>query len=417
MLTHIKRKIRLVLGLALSSFLLGSSLASAPAGIRPKGMVERTAFDYLRNEPDRDLAAYLAKDYTPNSKLSQEITTMVAAMRTVLADGVKIDSVHFWELLDEKLAAAGGAAAAPAVAVPAAASGRTSADFPVASSNNKSPLLSFFHTGVRSLTPYKITVSGEPGAKRATLDANGTSAVGYIEYVLATRWAWSPARVSNYVKDTGGPGIENRREKEKALNLSPFDGRLFDVDMRVSYNFAKGSEKDTSAIVGSGDFGLEVTVSRLLARRLHQDLDANEGAYSIGIDLSYGLNTDRNSFDAHERIVVGPSYTASRAQGERWLLFTSRIGPALLDTVKFQSKATREIALEHDDVPRFRLHPAAAFEVELFYPIGTDATITLGTRAYVGVRPAPWTVYIGYSIPISNLFPSGSKEPAKVPTL
>ena len=269
---------------------------------------------------------------------------------------------------------------------------------------------SFFHGGVRMLSPFSVkTEKDDKGnVTKATLEKGDGSVSGFLEFVYSNRWAWNEKRIH---EDTVSPhGILSQ-----PLNLENWD-----FDSRLTYNFAKSNENDPSAIVGSGDFGLELTMSGLIHHKRFLNGSSDRGAESIGLDICYGLTTEKSAFDAHHRFFAGPSYTVSfPGDAHRWIQFTTRLGYGRVETVKFTSASTREIKLDHGDIPRYSLNSAIAFETELFYPLRADATLTFGARIYGKLDPNPWTVYIGYSKSISQLakalLPSSdtSDEPAK----
>jgi hypothetical protein len=256
--------------------------------------------------------------------------------------------------------------------------------------------VTFFHTGVRLLSPFSIgTQDDAPGSQ--FLNKGDGSVSGFLEWVYSNRWAWNESRIKMSEADEGAyASIQSLKD--------PFNSLYWDFDTRLTYNFAKGKEDDATAMVGSGDFGLELTLTRHLFRDTMTH-DWADGAGSFGLDFSYGLVTEKGSFDAHHRLFAGPSYSVSMRMADtgKWALLTTRIGYSKMESVIYKSSSSREIVLEHGDIPKFKLKDAVAFESELFYPLGKDATISLGTRIYGKMNPNPWTVYIGYSKAISAL--------------
>jgi hypothetical protein len=286
-------------------------------------------------------------------------------------------------------------------------------------------VIRYFNVGVRKLSPYKLTEieSEQEGAPvRKRLDRGDNSTTAFIEFVYANRWAWNTERIGESWKfkypKGGAKRIsaydDGRRNIPWTLgkNAEFFDGRYWDVDFRLSYNF-DGDDTTAAAIVGTSDIGLEVGIGRHIAR----DVFETGGAYSLNMDLNYSLSTDRSAFDAHHRVFAGPSYTASfRVPGgeKRLGLFYSRLGWASVDSLVFVSKDSREVKLEHGDLPLYRQRDALAFEAELVYPVGKDAAFTFGGRIYGIGDPNTWTVQIGYTKPLSDLakalFPNASPE-------
>jgi hypothetical protein len=58
---------------------------------------------------------------------------------------------------------------------------------------------------------------------------------------------------------------------------------------------------------------------------------------------------------------------------------------------------------------------SVAFESELVFPLRDTGLLSLGTRLYGNINPAPWTLYIGLTIPIDRIIeaaaPSGENRP------
>ncbi|MBM3852052.1 MAG: hypothetical protein FJ399_02745 [Verrucomicrobia bacterium] len=271
----------------------------------------------------------------------------------------------------------------------------------------RSATVMFFHGGVRLLSPYQVKPQTD-AAGNVVLDPNGKqhsfleksdgTTSGFVEFVYSNRWAWNEQRIR--------ATDEQSKKVGWVISESFGDSHFWDFDARMVYNFSKGGGSDASAIVGSGDFGIEVTASRQLNRsRLPGSAKLGDGAASFGLDLCYGLTTDKSSFDAHHRILGALNYSVSKPnESGRWTLLTLRIGYGAVENVNFVREDSREVKLKHGDVVDYDLKPAVGFEAELFYPLGKDAAVTLGTRVYGKLSPNPWTVYVGYTKSISDVF-------------
>ncbi|MDP3070149.1 MAG: hypothetical protein Q8N18_07670 [Opitutaceae bacterium] len=279
---------------------------------------------------------------------------------------------------------------------------------------------SFIHAGVRLLSPYKFTFTPANAATntpaKGTLETAGKDdTASFIEFVYSNRAAWSPL----WLKDLS----ENNSRMAGAGKgwFGEFLGN-FDFETRLTYNFSKASS-DATAIVGTGDFGAEVSIARLFAGtfQLHDKQDWKKGGWSIAPEVSYGVVTDRGSFDARQRLFGGAGYTVSYnlgGQDARWLLFHARLGAAKVESLKFVNDTTREVELIRGNLPHYRFHRTVAFEADVLYPLSRDAHLTFGGRVYSSVRPNSWTLYMGYTTPISKimkgLFPNfgDASEPA-----
>lgn len=259
----------------------------------------------------------------------------------------------------------------------------------------KTGAVSFFQAGVRQLSPYKLVLDTSTPIKTGKLEkGDGDSVSGFVEYVYSNRWAWNDARIA--------AGAD---QPDLLLSdiLTNWDADRIDFEGRINVGIAKNSEVDANAIAGSGEIGVEFNLAKHLARGA---FDGDDGHYSVSAEIGYGLTTDRNAFDAHQRFFGGLSFTASYPSwggGDGAVLLNFRGGYTKIDTVRFLDRSSRQIELTHDDLPRYRAKDAWTLEADMIYPLSKNAHMTLGTRITGGLDPNPWTIYVGYTKSIGEL--------------
>jgi len=252
------------------------------------------------------------------------------------------------------------------------------------------------------LSPYKFNETTR------TLESGDSKATGFVEFVFSNRTVWSPDRLE---------ALRPRKKSTKAAHPAETDqtveptqhesdrfsrGILFpipDIETRFNINTGAG-EAEANAVVGSGDFGLEISLG------LPWYVSQGPGyAWSIGPEISYGVITEKENFNARERGFIGPSYTGSFAlDKERRLLWQTRGGYTLIDSLQFVDRNTREIETDFGGRPKYSSEDAWVIETNVIYPINKDTFLTFGASVYSGVTPNTWTAYIGYSRSITDVF-------------
>lgn len=290
--------------------------------------------------------------------------------------------------------------------------------------------LSFLHAGVRLVSPYKFAL--EPDPKTKDLPANTVfkgkletaskdDTAAFIEFVYSTRGAWNQSFLEKLVpKDASAlPNGALPPEPSKAYSFLS----VFDFETRLTYNFAD-AKANATAIAGTGDFGGEISIAAPvipgITLHLHEPRDASLGGWSIAPEFSYGIVTGKADFDARERKFWGAGYTVSYNLGgreqanRRWLRFHAAVGRAKIDALKFVDDKSKEIEVVNGMLPRYHAINTTAFEADVIYPVSKDAHLTFGGRVYDGSRPNSWTLYLGYTRPISKilsgLFPIGEES-------
>lgn len=352
--------------------------------------------------------------------LRQTCETALETARSIIKGGTPPDSPHFARILadslDMRLAVSRRAEGKEGSPVGDGQTGRTTPPADPAHMKTKGAV-SFFHGGVRQLSPYTLRIDDSGAEPRGFLEKGGGDTPLFFEFVYSNRWAWNDARIgaaaARESEETGGEGTG-----WAGLNL--FNADYIDFDTRIGFTFAKDSKLEPGAIAGSGDVGMELNLSRHLARGF---LYENDGSYSVNAELAYGLVTDKSSFHARQRYFAGLGYTGSYAGWGRdggTVLLHLRAGYTGIDALQFKSRTSREIELEYGDLPRYRTEDAWAIESELIYPLTKDAHLTMGARIYGGLSPTPWSVHIGYTKSLGdivNAFLPGGRgdKPAETP--
>ena len=266
-------------------------------------------------------------------------------------------------------------------------------------------LTRFFQAGFRKINPYSIEIDPNDPDKRLLGDGNNES-TAFIEFVYANHWAWNPERIQ--------ASAESSYPLFSTFSENWAGGDFWDFDSRFSYNLNSSDDTTASAITGGSDISAEIGISRHLARHRFD----NGSAYSIGLDYNLGVTSDRKEFDAHQRHFLGLSYNGSfhvPGAGDRMAQFSVRAGWSNLDNVVFEDPETREIRTIRDGRAAYNMDGAMAIETDLIYPIGSTAAVTFGARIYSMTDPNTWTVQIGYTKPLSELFgglfPKSGNEP------
>lgn len=292
----------------------------------------------------------------------------------------------------------------------------------------------FTHAGLHMLSPYSIRdmESGPLDAKRKMLSPDGDTKVGgFFEFVYTNIWAWRPSRQtlsfpSGWAEDTKfqyltagalpyysfkdgrwGFGSRNRRLRNWLSNS-------WDLTSRVSFQFGRDDQPSAAAITGSGDFNAEVTLDKHLVRGVADD---GQTAFNGNLGISIAGATDKSAFKVHPRILVGPSVALSFADpfssgpNPRSVWFRMHGGRAYVDALSFTNPdVSSEIDLTLGGSPRYKHEWAYAFESELYWPLREYALLSMSTRFYGHIRPAPWSISLGLTFPIATIADSLSPK-------
>lgn len=198
-------------------------------------------------------------------------------------------------------------------------------------------------------------------------------------------------------------------------------GWPFDLDVRGGFLFASGTS-GAAGIVGGSDFYISAAPALNLARWAWPGSNTaapTRGAFSL--ELSGALNTDSGMTDTHGRYLLGvstalgvpfqltggasPSNSANgiTAHAEPVAELLIRVGAVNLETPTFLNKDSRQVEVQNE-VPAFRSHWGLGADLELNVPI-TEKLGYVMARGQInsGFDPDPWTLQLGYTIPLSSL--------------
>jgi hypothetical protein len=208
---------------------------------------------------------------------------------------------------------------------------------------------------------------------------------------------------------------------EFGLGVPDFSGRLI---------FMGHDDKKTTAaaIVGTGEFGMEVTMGIPLFQAIDTDTDGlgaksaeelyadTRSTHWVGIVGSWSGVTDSSAFDIHSRYFVGLGYRAAfkapwetDASGEpfsREIAMNFQIGRAWVDAVEFTNRATHEIRAESLGEPSYREKGAMGVEAEFYIPLGKSLNGLVGARLYPlsgSHTPNTWNAYVALTVPLTKL--------------
>lgn len=291
------------------------------------------------------------------------------------------------------------------------------------------------NTGFILLNPYSLTTNGIDGAdrnRRKLQESSGTDAKFFIDVGLNYVWAWDADRRATLwnrgtrTSSNRAGGTDGKKQfalthwDEEAHNVYRWLGwDSIDVQAHISFYAKDDKETTAAAMVGSGNFGSELTVglpilqsifTRPAAGQTANNLKPEElynitrSVHWIGLVGSYSAVTDSGAFDIHDRILGGLGYRAAfRSFKNRDIVWNISAGIAAVDTVRFVGDDTKEIVLHHEDVPSYRHKTAFALESEAYIPVTDSLSAVVGTRLYSGLEPNTWNAYIGLTVPFDRL--------------
>jgi hypothetical protein len=199
---------------------------------------------------------------------------------------------------------------------------------------------------------------------------------------------------------------------------------MFDFQSKLAYYLRNGKPTNevASALVGSGDFAGEISLTYNIFQKITtnaadttgQYYDKVEYAQSFGLVGAYGATTDSNAFDIHSRYFLGLGYRLAHKTGEkipgtthrREALFSTQIGIARIDNVEYVDSSSRQIKMTNGDLPDYSTKTCVGIETELYYPLGPYSSLFMGARLYPkqgDSSPNQWSAFIGFTYSVDKL--------------
>ncbi len=280
------------------------------------------------------------------------------------------------------------------------------------------------------LNPYIVTnfTDGYGGTHGNLEKSDGTRARFFVEVAYHDVWAWDVLTRHRFIKRATTP-------EDGDYSMWFWGGKMKadrSIDFQARFNFIAKDDKETTAaaVVGTGEFGGEVTLGLPVWRKLtvntpnslddagtdlNKTYEETRSARWVGVIVSYSGVTDSDAFDIHSRVLSGIGFRVARKdwslQDAREFTLSVNAGVAFLDTAEFISSNSHEIRLRHRDVIDYKVDTAFGLEAELNLPLTGHISATLGTRLYAGMDPNVWNAYIAVTVDnVSDLLGLGKKK-------
>ena len=182
-----------------------------------------------------------------------------------------------------------------------------------------------------------------------------------------------------------------------------------DFEIRLGYAFGEDTDQTPVSIAGKSEVFTEAFIGWNLLR--FGDGGSNgrppiRGSFNFEGGL--GLTTDKEVDDIHARVFVGPALAlgvpVKMGEGYPIVEVVARAGAVRVETPVFASKATRELEIEHGR-PDFRGGWGFGMDVDFNVPVPNDlGYLMLRGRLNSNFDPNPWSVTLGYTIPLTKIF-------------
>ena len=254
--------------------------------------------------------------------------------------------------------------------------------------------------GAITLNPISvaITPATATAAATATLQKDSSSAKAFARVAYEDKWAFNPARVAE--KEVRDGDFLSLSDRKKLLVAPRFD-------FRASLAFFSDADSDNStatAVVGNSDFAFEVEQDLTFIRS--QSVSGNERK-SLGVGVAYAAVTDSESFDIHNRVLVGPAFNTAwnLNPGKRPGRLSLRAGIAWIDTVNLIGGDPNQVRLAPGGTtPEYELDEAFGVEMAYSLPAGKNANLMLGSSFYVRKDiPNNWSAFVSLQVSTDKL--------------
>jgi hypothetical protein len=251
-----------------------------------------------------------------------------------------------------------------------------------------------------------------PSDKRLKLDKGGQTTNAFIEGGYRHRWAWEsdvapPPRATptgTFVTPTATP----TPCWWLATNLYVRDH--LDLEGRMGFVFGSSSTPSgAAAIVGGSDLYSEVTPGFRLWWA-HLDDGVTRTRISLNLpEIRAAWSTDRAIDKVHESyllgtaLVIGGDWTQG-ADPYNPVELRFHAGAAHVEVPKFLSSDTRQIAIKNETIDFASDAWGFGVDVEANVPISRQLGYIMARGSfYTDFDPNPWSLQIGYTIPISTV--------------
>lgn len=252
------------------------------------------------------------------------------------------------------------------------------------------------HAGAVLLNPYTLKKNQTTG--NFELESTGkTDTHYYVELLYKHRNAWW--------KD--GPNDKPNNSSNSCLEvLRKWD--YWDIDGRIGFA-SSNSDPSGAVVAGAGDAYLEVSAgpSWMIPN------DDNDDRISVGIEALGGLVTDKGSQSIHNYYGFGPVISvgipfktkSNDIEHNRKVEIVGGIYKGWADMPKFKGEDTLEVEVKNK-LPVFESQESVITRGEAHIPVGQAGFLIISGKYYTFLNKrgtvSPWTVSLGYTIPIEK---------------
>ncbi len=303
----------------------------------------------------------------------------------------------------------GGADSAVALGAAAAAesAGRTQTnpDLPTTPSVDYSMVTG----GIKSVSPYLTKGAEDTTAHAVALDKGKSQVRGYIEFQYIDDWVRNPSNRASTTQDEAiGShfGLQGTQHWLAPWTVVPH-ADAFDYSAQVGFNFGDSNsngykDANASTIAGGGDFYIRASLGYHLLRHGGERM-----RFTIGPDLSGGMNTDLGNFDVHSHAMGAVKWSVGfkapgleTAQG----MLQLRIGYAFTDVPHLTTlNNAPAIATDGGRLQFDSMRGGPAFETQLLYPLNDSLMLAIGGRIVQLGHADQWSFNIGMVLPLDRL--------------
>jgi hypothetical protein len=187
-----------------------------------------------------------------------------------------------------------------------------------------------------------------------------------------------------------------------------------DWSLRMGFAFVDGADQNAAAIAGSSDLYAELDMGWNLLQWA-TSIESERAPLRGSVNLEFGTSwaTDRDILDVHSRWFLGPAFVFGlpfrlleddQGQAAPIAEFIARIGAVSVETPEYLNGNTSEIEVRHG-VAEFEDGFGLGFDMEINIPLSKRLGYLMArSKLNGGFDPNPWTLTLGYTIPLSTLW-------------